>query len=189
LEAVRQDTRESYLYFGTKLARLLSGRVVSEHNYHLVAEASASPMDHRYIDRIRFGSVVTWRCVAPKATECKAKYVLSKIAEADKQIANHGKGIIHIAMDAELHSDASDLRRQRNQNTLEKFQMDSQTAVVYLHYLVPRVSENHSWLIDETVDVFSRLELTPPPFPAFPSSTQLDNDEPAWRQHFGPSGT
>ena len=185
--AVHRDTRESYLYFGTKMARLLSGRVVSENNYHLAAQASAHPEDPRYIDRMEFGSVVTWQCIAPKAIERKAKYVRSKLAEADKQIAGHGRGIIHIAMDTELHSEASDLRRQRNLDTLGTFQMNSQTSIVYLHYLVPRVSEDHSWLSDETVDVFSRLDRPPPPFPAFPNSTTLDNDEPAWRQRFWPS--
>lgn len=182
--AVHSDTRESYLYFGTKMARLLSGRVVSEYNYHLAVQASVNLEDPRYIDQMNFGSVVTWQCIAPKAIERKAKFVRSKLAEADKQIAGHGLGIIHIAMDTELHSEASDLRRQRNQDTLGSFQMNSQAATVYLHYVVPRVSENHSWLIDETVDVFSRLEHPPPAFPAFPSSTTLSNDEPAWWQRF-----
>lgn len=187
LMAVHRDTRESYLYFGTKLARLLSGRVVSENNYHLTAEASSSPSDPRYIDNMTFGSVVTWQCIAQKAIERKAKYVRSKLSEADKQIGDHGLGIVHIAMDAELHSKASDLRQQRNQDTLSMFRMDSQAVIVYLHYLVPRVSEDHSWLIDETVDVFSRLECPPPPFRAFLSSIKLDNDEPAWRQRLLPS--
>lgn len=185
--AVHRDTLESYLYFGTKMARLLSGRIVSENNYHLAAQASAHPEDPRYIDRMKFGSVVTWQCIALTAIERKAKYVRSKLAEADKQIADHGRGIIHIAMDAELHSEASDLRRQRNLDTLRTFQMKSQAAIVYLHYFVPRVSEDHSWLTDETVDVFSRLEHPPQPFPAFTSSTTLDNDLPAWRQRFRPS--
>lgn len=185
--AVHRDTRESYLYLGTKMARLLSGRIVSENNYHLAVQASAHPEDPRYIDRMKFGSVVTWQCIAPKAIERKAKYVRSKLAEADEQIAGHGRGIIHIAMDAELHSEASDLRRQRNLDTLSTFKMGSQVAIVYLHYFVPRVSEDHSWITDETVDVFSRFEHPPPPFPAFPSSTTLDNDLPAWRQRFRPS--
>ncbi|BCL74730.1 hypothetical protein JHS3_04660 [Jeongeupia sp. HS-3] len=185
--AVRRDTRDSYLYFGTKMARLLSGRVVSENNYHLAARASANPEDPRYVDQMKFGSVVTWQCIAPKAIERKAKYVRSKLSEADKQIAGHGRGIIHIAMDAELHSEASDLRRQRNLDALSTFQMNSQAGIVYLHYLVPRVSEDHSWLTDETVDVFSRFERPPPSFPAFPCATTLDNDKPAWRQRVHPS--
>lgn len=185
--AVHRDTAQSYLYFGTKMARLLSGRVVSENSYHLAAQASPSPKDPRYIDRMAYGSVVTWQCTAPAAIDRKAKYVRSKLAEADRQIAGYGRGIIHIAMDAELHSEASDLRQRRNHDTLCTFQMNSQAVVVYLHYFVPRVSENHSWLTDETVDVFSRLEPPPPAFRAFPKSKALDNDEPAWRQHLRPS--
>lgn len=50
-----------------------------------------------------------------------------------------------------------------------------------------RLSEDHSWLTDGTVEVFSRLERPPPPFPAFPNATTLDNDEPSWRQRFRPS--
>ena len=184
--AVRRDTRDTYLYFGTKMARLLSGRVVSENNYHLAAEASANPADPRYVDKMQFGSVVTWQCTAPSAIERKAKFVRSKLAEADKQIGKYGRGIIHIAMDAELHSEASDLRRQRNQETLRTFRMTSETAIVYLHYLVPRVWENHSWILDETVETFSRFAKAPPAFLAFPNSTKLDNDEPAWRQRFDP---
>lgn len=187
VEAVHRDTRETYLYFGTKMARLLSGRVVSENNYHLAAEALASPEDPRYIDRVKFGSVVTWQCIAPKAIERKARYVRSKLAEADEQIAGHGLGIIHIAMDAAIHSEASDLRRQRNQETLSTFEMKSQAAIVHLHYLAPRVSEDHSWLTDETVDVFSRLERQPRPFPAFPSAIKLDNKKPSWWQRLRPS--
>lgn len=180
-------TRDSYLYFGTKLARLLSGRTVSESNYHLAARATSNPDDPRFIDEMHFGSVVTWRSSAPRAIERKAKYVRSKLWEADQQIAGYGHGIIDIAMDAELDSDASDLRRQRNIDTLRTYQMKSDAFVVYLHYFVPRVSEDHSWLADETVDVFSRLDAPPPPFGAFPDATIVENDLPAWRQRIGPS--
>ena len=181
--AVRRDTRDSYLYFGTKMARLLAGRVVSENNYHLAASASPNVEDSRYADRFQYGSVVTWHSTAQAAIDRKGRFVRSKLSEADLQIDGHGKGIIHIAMDAELHSAASDLRRQRNLDSLSTFRMKSQAFAVYLHYLVPRVSEGHSWLCDETVDTFSRLDSPPPPFPAFPDAPELANDEPAWRQN------
>lgn len=186
--AVLRDTRDSYLYFGTKMARLLSGRIVSENNYHLAACATSNPDDPRYIDKMHFGSVVTWRSAAPRAIERKAKYVRAKLWEADQQISGHGRGIVHIAMDAEPDSDASDLRRQLNIDSLRTYQMKSDAFIVYLHYFVPRVSEDHSWLIDETVDVFSRLANPPLPFPAFPDAPMVENDLPAWRQRIGPTG-
>lgn len=40
LEAVRDDTRNSSLYFGTKMARLLSARPIRESSYHLAAAAN-----------------------------------------------------------------------------------------------------------------------------------------------------
>jgi hypothetical protein len=185
--AVRRDTRNSYLYFGTKMARLLSGRRVFENNYHLAADATPHPHDSRYIDELHYGSVVTWRSASSAAIERKARYVRSKLAEAEQQIVGHGRGIVHIAMDVELESEASDLRRQRNSENMRSYQMTSDTVTVYLHYFVPRISEDHAWLTDETVDVFSRFVEPPPVFPAFPDAPKLKNALPAWRQPLGPS--
>lgn len=188
LAAVRRDTEDSYLYVGPKMARLLAGRTILESNYHLAVKASPNPEDPRYVDRLRYGSVVTWRSMSAAAIDRKARYVRTKLAEADRQIAGHGRGIVHIAMEAELDSDVSDLRRERNLESLKSFRVELQAFIVYLHYLVPRISEHHSWLMDETVDVFSRLDRAPPAFPAFPRAPTVDNDEPAWRQKDAPTG-
>jgi hypothetical protein len=60
------------LYFGTKLARLLSGRIARESSYHLAASAEPDHRDTRYIDKLHYASVVTWQCIAPAAIEKKA---------------------------------------------------------------------------------------------------------------------
>lgn len=187
VDAVHRDTRDSYLYFGTKMAKLLAGRPISEQNYNLAARASSNRDDRRYIDRIYYGSVLTWRSSAPVAIQRKAKYVRSKLHEADLQIAGHGAGVVHIAMDAELDGVVSDLRRRRNLDAVRGYRMESDTRIVYLHYVIPRISENHSWVIDETVDVFSRFSNPTPPFPAFPAAPKLKNGLPAWHQTVGPS--
>lgn len=186
LPAVRRDTQNSSLYFGTKLARLLSGSIVREDGYHLVADAKPDDRDPRYIDTIYFGSVITWKCVAKSAIEKKARYVRAKLAEADGQLVGHGPSMVHIAMDAELQSDASDLRRERNGANIKSYAAESQLMVVYLHYLVPRISEDHSWLIDETIDVFNCGDEPAPFLQAFPGSSTLENDLPAWRQTIVP---
>jgi len=182
VDAVHLDTRDSYLYFGTKMAKLLAGRPISEQNYNLAARATSKRDDRRYIDRIYYGSVLTWKSSAPAAIERKAKYVRSKLHEADLQIVGHGAGVVHIAMDAELDGSASDVRRRRNLDAVRGYRMESDTRIVYLHYVVPRISENHSWITDETVDVFSRLSNPTPPFPAFPAASKLGNGLPAWHQ-------
>jgi hypothetical protein len=182
LEAVRDDTRNSSLYFGTKMARLLSGRPIRESGYHLAASGKADARDPRYIDEIHYGSVVTWQCTAPQAIERKARHVKAKLVEADRQLKTHGVGIIHLAMDVEVGCDSSDLRRARNKEVILQFLSESLVAALYVHYLVPRVSESHAWLVDETVDSFGAGRDSVPSMRIFASSSPIGNDLPAWRQ-------
>lgn len=182
LAAVKQDIRDSSLYFGTKLARLLCGHVVRESGYNLVAGADPDYRDPRYIEAIHYGSVVTWQCIAPSAIEKKARYVKTKLAEADNQLTGSGLGIAHLAMDAELQCQSSDLRRDRNILTIKRFLPHSELLAIYLHYLVPRISEVHSWLLDETVDRFGPGDEPVPTQRIFPGSATVDNDLPAWKQ-------
>lgn len=182
LDAVKQDIHDSSLYFGTKLARLLSGNAVREHGYHLAAGATPDARDPRYIQEIHYGSVVTWQCTAQQAIERKARYVTAKLVEADRQLSGHGLGIVHVAMDAELQCESSDLRRARNFEAIRGFRSESIVAL-YVHYLVPRISEAHSWLVDETVDSFGAGSEPVPTLKIFSESTPMENDLPAWRQH------
>lgn len=188
LAAARADIhRNGSLYFGTKLARLLSGRVVRESGYQLAASADPDDRDPRYIDKLYYGSVVTWQCIAPAAIERKSRYVKSKLVEADKQLQGRGPAIAHLAMDAELECESSDLRRARNIEAIKSFVPTANLMAIYVHYVVPRISEAHSWLLDETVDTFG--PFTEPMMPAriFPGAALLENDLPAWKQSVLPS--
>lgn len=186
LAAVREDTRDTSLYFGTKLARLLSGRIVREASYHLAAGADPDPRDPRYLDRIHYGSVVTWQCVAPGAIERKSRYVKSKLVEADRQLQGLGPAMVHMAMDAELACESSGLRRKRNIEAIRVFEPKATLVAIYLHYLVPRISEAHSWLLDETVDTFGPTTEPMEPTRIFPGAPLVDNDLPAWQQPLAP---
>jgi hypothetical protein len=186
LAAVRDDTRDTSLYFGTKLARLLSGRVVRETSYHLAVGADPDPRDPRYIDRIHYGSVVTWQCVALRAIERKSRYVKSKLVEADRQLQGLGPAMAHMAMDAELACESSGLKRVRNMEAIKAFEPKSTLVAIYVHYLVPRISEAHSWLIDETVDTFGPTTEPMKPTRIFPDALLVDDDLPAWQQPLSP---
>lgn len=85
-------------------------------------------------------------------------------------------------MDVEVGCDSSDLRRERNKEVILQFLAESLVAALYVHYLVPRVSESHSWLVDETVDSFGAGRNPVPSMRIFPSSAPIGNDLPAWRQ-------
>ncbi|QFS37078.1 hypothetical protein [Burkholderia cepacia] len=174
------------LYFGTKLARLLSGRVVRESSYHLAAGAEPDHRDTRFIDKLHYGSVVTWQCIAPAAIEKKSRYVKGKLVEADKQLQGHGPAIAHLAMDAELACESSDLRHARNIETVVSFVPTASLVAIYLHYLVPRISEAHSWVLDETVDTFGPFTEPMTPARIFPQSKLLENGLPAWKQPLSP---
>lgn len=181
VQAVLEDIADSSLYFGTKLARLLSGKPVRDNGYHLAAGVLPDDRDPRFFQDFHYGSVVTWQCTAPEAIERKARHVKTKLAEAGRQVATEKVGVIHLAMDVELGCESSDLRRQRNKEVITKFGAESMLAALYVHYLVPRISESHSWLVDETCDKFGH-DSAPPTMMIFPGSEALDNGLPAWQQ-------
>jgi hypothetical protein len=182
LAAVRQDIRDSSLYFGTKLARLLCGHAVRESGYNLAAGADPDERDPRFIASIRYGSVVTWQCIAAEAIQKKARYVKAKLTEADRQLKVQGPGIAHLAMDMELQCDSSDLRRAKNIETITSFRPGSELLAIYIHYIVPRISESHAWLVDETVDRFGQDGGEVPSLAIFPASAAIGNELPAWKQ-------
>ena len=182
LPAVRQDTRNSSLYFGTKMARLLSGGPVRDSAYHLAAAGKPDDRDPRFMEEVQYASVVTWQCTAVDSIEKKARHVKNKLVEAEGQVRSAGIGIIHLAMDAEASCESSDLRRERNKQAILEFKSETLVAALYVHYLVPRISEGHSWLVDETVDKFGAGRDAVPSMTIFTGAKPLDNDLPAWKQ-------
>ena len=182
LPAVRENTRNSSLSFGTKMARLLSGSLVRDSGYHLAAGGEADDRDPRFVEQVRYASVVTWQCTAVESIERKARHVKNRLVEAESQVRSADIGIIHLAMDAEASCESSDLRRERNKQAILEFKSESLVAALYVHYLVPRISEAHSWLVDETVDTFGAGRAEVPAMMIFRGSNPLDNDLPAWKQ-------
>jgi hypothetical protein len=182
LPAVREDTRNSSLYCGTKMARLLSEGQVRDSRYHLAAGGEPDERDPRYMDKVQYASVVTWQCTAAESLEKKARHVKNRLVEAEKQVRSAGIGIIHLAMDVEASCESSDLRRERNKQAIVEFKSEALVAALYVHYLVPRISEAHSWLVDETVDKFGAGRGEVPSMMIFKGSKPLDNDLPAWKQ-------
>jgi hypothetical protein len=112
----------------------------------------------------------------------KARYVTTKLAEADQQLAQFGTGMVHMAMDAEFQCASFDLRRERNIEAIAKFRSKGALLAIYLHYLVPRTSESHSWMIDETVDRFGPAGADMPTPRIFTNSKDVQNGLPAWKQ-------
>jgi hypothetical protein len=88
-------------------------------------------------------------------------------------------------MDVDVQKDVADKRRSKNHNAAKKFASKSDIVRLNIHYLVPRVDEKSSWLIDETVDDFYTHDLVKeiiPVMQAFPDAVLLDNGLPGWHQ-------
>lgn len=183
LLAVHQDTAESSLYFGTKLARLLSGTEVTQDAYNLLGSGNPNPRDVRFLQQVYYCSVVTWGCSAEASINSRARFVRSKLAEVDQQMHRSSVGIVHVGMDAQRDGRTSDVRRVRNIEVVKDFQASSRIEEIYLHYFVPLTTEVTAWSIDETTDCFvvnptRRIGLER----VFDRAAIADNDLAAWYQ-------
>ncbi len=183
LEAVRRDTATSSLLFGPKMARLLTGAPVGERGYNIVGIGEEDPRDVRFVERLDYGTVVTWECIAEASIDARARYIRSKLSEIDAQLRSSPAGIAHIGMDAERDTLAADLRRERNIEVVRQFVFKTKMLAAYLHYFVPRVTEVKSWMIDETPDRFGSGSWEPlSTGRIFRQSELLDNELAAWHQ-------
>jgi len=182
-EAVSRDAVKSPLLFGPKLARLLADKDVCEGTYNLTANFEPDNRDPRLVDHFFYGSVVTWKCLAEPSLGARSRHIKTKLIEADKQLKSSSCAIVHIAMDAERDTEASDLRRAKNIEVVTQFKFESSMLTVCLHYFVSRVTETNTWMIDETPERFGRCDLPAfLPERMFDQAELLDNDLPAWHQ-------
>jgi len=154
LRAVHSDTANSSLYFGTKMARLLTGSDVSQDAYNLVGSGDPDERDVQYLDRVRYCSVVTWACAADESVNARARYIRSKLSEADQQLVSSSCGIVHVGMDTERDGPTAKLRRTRNIEVVKGFRAESNIRDIYLHYFQSRITETSAWTIYETTDCF-----------------------------------
>lgn len=184
LNAVKEDVEDTFLLVGSKLARLLAGGKRPEEHFHLVCGGIAHRDDPRFIDKIEYGTAIFWRCLADPSVEARARYIRSKLADIDRQVAQAPLAIAHIGMDVERDTCTADLRRERNLATLASFRPNSMLIEVDLHYFLPRTSEAVSWMIDETVESCSRVAK---PFLGMArilggTADGLVENLPAWKQ-------
>jgi hypothetical protein len=158
-DAVRADTRANGpLIVGPKMWRLLTGELLPSGPYHIMLRGQSDEQDARYIDQVDYASVLSWHCLAPRSIDARGPHIFSLLADIDRQLATAPMGTAHIGMYAERDTISADRRRQLNREAVGRFQANSKLIDIYLHYYLPRVSEAHSWTIDETAEMGSRLD-------------------------------
>jgi hypothetical protein len=135
--------------------------------------------------KIKYASLLTWRCINEKSLECRSRHIKSTLAEIEKQISNNGLGVGHVAIDADIQKDVADKRREKNLEVTKSFKLESKLVRLNIHYLVQRIEESHSWMVDETLDYFytdKLIEYFIPAVQIFPEADEFNNDLPGWHQ-------
>ncbi|WP_417642679.1 hypothetical protein [Enterobacter kobei] len=183
---VRKDISvNGSLLLSVKLTRLIKGSPLADENYTVYARGRPDERDSRYITRLKYASLVTWRCIGDKSIESRSRHITKTLAEIDAQLIEHGIGVGHIALDVDVQKNVADKRRSKNYDAMKKFKTKADIVRVNIHYLVPRVDENTSWMVDETVDDFYVTEIFKDAIPRiqlFPEAIVFDNDSPGWYQ-------
>lgn len=161
LDAVAADTVDTHVLVGPKMFRLLTGRVLDPAKCMISLRAdSAHKDDARYVAEVTQATVVHWECLALSSVESRARFIKSKLADVDRQVANAPLAIVHFGMNAARDSVASDLKRDLNKRAATEFMAGSRLMELELHYFMPRELERVSWANDEMVDTFIRATGT-----------------------------
>lgn len=185
LDDVIKELDDSSLLYGPKLNRLLTG---IKNDYHTLIIGKPDERSNRFIEEIYYASSFTWTSKASIAIDKKARHIRSKLKNIDEQLALSSLAIAHIGLTCPLDFDAADLKQKNNIINIKNFNFDSKIISIYLHYIMPRVSESKAWLIDETVDDFHRLDpsfsllMEPLLFPC--NDKSIDPSIPAWKQDY-----
>ncbi|EPV8431755.1 hypothetical protein ACWAST_003116 [Klebsiella quasipneumoniae] len=186
LQSARNEVEANgSLSFHTKLARLLKGSALSDDFFNVFAFGQPDERDPRFISKIKYASLLTWRCINEVSFEKRSRHITNNLSEIEKQISNYGVGVGHIAMDVDVQRDVADKRREKNLEATKSFKLESKLVRFNIHYLVPRIDENHSWMVDETLDYFYNDKIIHDIIPAvriFPEAAAFNNDLPGWHQ-------
>lgn len=185
LDNVIDELKDSSLLYGPKLNRLLTG---IKYDYHTLIIGTPDKRSNRFIEEVFYASSFTWTSKSPTAIEKKARHIRSKLRNIDDQLALSPLAIAHIGLTSPLDFDAADLKQKNNIDNIMDFNFKSKIISIYLHYIIPRVSESKAWMIDETVDDFHRGDLPfhllkePLLFPC--NDDSINSLIPAWKQDY-----
>jgi hypothetical protein len=186
LSLVKKDILENgSLLFNTKLARLIKGSPLEDEYYQVIATGRPDERDSRFITHVKNASLITWRCINERSLELRSRHVTKTLAEIDSQLIGYGIGVGHIALDVDIQKNVADLRRIKIHDAIKKFNPESKLVRLNVHFLLPRITEDSAWMVDETADDFFVHKLAEEAIPLikiFPKAEILENDLPGWHQ-------
>lgn len=152
LSPLREVLRENdILAAGTRLQELLTGRYIRHANYLQVVHFQAG-MSPRYMGDCDFAALLRWQTSSQTATSAKARDVLRKLAEANRQLPRDKPSVVHIGFEAVEGDAVEKVRYEKILASTSAFDPEGKPLrYVYCHYFVPESPPDEAWAFDETV--------------------------------------
>lgn len=175
---------DEVLSAGTRLQELLSGKYLRHARYLQVLRAKAG-MSPRYLAACDLAILLRWQSLAPSSIDAKARDVLKRLAEGNRQLPDDKPGIIHIGFEAVEGDEVERARYEKILASTGGFDPQGKPLrYVYVHYFVPESPPDEAWAFDETVH-WRRISGTDPrplasPFLVMPADVQ-GRDGPHWQ--------
>ncbi len=133
-----------------RILELLTGQYVRNAKYQtlLLTKPSHNP---RYIEGCDFAVVLNWESLSESAVQSKARDIRKKLSEANEQLPDGRKSIVHIGFEAVEGDKVERLRHAKIIATAGQFDPgDKQLEYIYCHYFVPESPPDECWAFDET---------------------------------------
>jgi hypothetical protein len=162
------ETGDEVLTAGTRIREILSGRYIRHANYLQVMRFKTG-MSSRYLKECDLAILLRWQTLAPAAVDAKARDVLRKLAEANRQLPDEMPGIVHIGFEALEGDEVEQARHAKILASTRNFNPNGKPLrYVYCHYFVPESPPGEAWAFDETIQWIRLSGSDPHPLsPAF----------------------
>lgn len=142
----------------------------------LLAQKLKFASNPHFVDAIDQAIAARWTSLSEEAIDRKARDVLSKVVDANKQLPTDIPGIIHVGFETLSGDEVERRRYEKIKASVSNFDPAGKPLeVVFCHYFAPEASPTETWAIDETVHYHARR---PGPLPLSKSSLIIPDDVP-----------
>lgn len=186
LSALKKELANNYiLSAGPRVIELLTGQYIRNASY--LSSLAFKPADNpRYMDDCSVAVVLRWESMSPASIDGKARDILKKLSEANRQLPDNVPSIVHIGFEAVEGDQVEKARYEKILKTARQFNPGSKNLeFVYCHYFVPESPPDQSWAYDETTQWCAIHPSQPRPllddFLILPSSKTKSRRGPHWQ--------
>ncbi len=186
LRPLQAELENSCVMHGSsRLVELLTGEYIKNRSFlqSLRMKLWDNP---RYMYECDLAVIFRWQSLSDRATSAKARDVFHKLVEANDQLPEDRRSIIHIGFEAVEGDEVEKVRYAKIVATTEKFDpKGKRLEYVYCHYFVPESPPEQSWAFDETTQMRDIRPEGPPPLAA-QFLVSPDDVEERQGPHWGP---